>query len=138
MVKRVKLIPRLEFDKIAEFSWAPIKLQGSAVPAFLRGIPDAVVHAVYASGTTAGGGVAYSDATIGTGQLIGGIDVYRKAPDDPVELNKDWYAVVVPPDDSPYYLISGPIRDDEHWLDDVPERLNGAKVFGAPRRHDDE
>ena len=50
-------------------------------------------------------------------------------------MNKDWYAVVVPPDDSPWYLISGPFKkEDDHWMNEIPERLQGAGVFGVPKK----
>ena len=62
------------------------------MPTWLRNIPSDTLHSVYASG---GGGIPsnYSGGAISSGVLIGGIDVYRNAPDDPVELNKDWYPV---------------------------------------------
>lgn len=135
-MKRVKLIPKEEFDSIAQLSWAPIRLEGNSIPGFLRGIPGAALHSIYGSGTTPGGGAAYSDASIGTGQLIGGMEVYRYATGDPVELNKDCYLVVLPPQDSPYYMITGPFKDSEHWIDDIPRRLEGARVFGLPDKKD--
>ena len=138
MARRVKKMPRKEFDKIADFSWSPVKLESDAIPEWLKNIPDDVLHSVYASGTNAGGGTDYSDQSVGTGQLIGGIDVYRNAPEDAKDLNKDWYAVVVPPDDSPWYLISGPFKPKkDHWLDEIPERLKGARVFGVPKKPDE-
>ena len=50
-----------------------------------------------------------------------------------MNLNKDWYAVVAVPEKDAMYLISGPFRDDEHWLDEIPERLKGAEVLGVPK-----
>jgi hypothetical protein len=61
--------------------------------------------------------------------------VYRLAPDDPVELNKDWYAVLIDPDDDTMLLIDGPIRDEEHWIDELPQRLKGIEVLAVPKKN---
>ena len=132
---RVKKMPSAESDRIGSFSWSPVELESDAIPDWLKNMPSDAMHSVYASGTSAGGGSDYSDVSIGTGQLIGGIDVYRNAPEDPYDLNKDRYAVVVPPDDSPWYLIPGPLKkEDDHWMNEIPERLQGAEVFGVPKK----
>jgi hypothetical protein len=64
--------------------------------------------------------------------LIGGIDVYRNSPDDPVALNKDWYAVVTIADTDSMLLVRGPVHDSEHWLNEIPERLKGASIVSVP------
>ena len=79
----MKKMLRAESDRIGNFSWSPVKLESDAIPDWLQNMPRNVMHSVYASGTSAGGGSDYSDVSIGTGQLIGGIDVYRNAPEDP-------------------------------------------------------
>jgi hypothetical protein len=61
--------------------------------------------------------------------LVGGIDVYRHAPDDPKPLNKDWYAVIDLPEDREHLLVDGPQRDHEHWIDRVPPRLAPKKIL---------
>jgi hypothetical protein len=65
--------------------------------------------------------------------LIGGIDIWRKAPDDPVPLNKDWYAVVEV-NGEPKYLVDGPFKDDENWSHSLPERLKSVEIFGVPKK----
>lgn len=134
MAKRLKLIPRSEFDKIAELGWEEVRLKETCIPKYLQGIPADKLHSVYASGTRAGAGYDYSDNLIGTAQLIGTMNVFRFAPDDPVELNKDWYAVVMTPANQENYLISGPFADDEHWIDEIPDRFNGTTIWGVPKK----
>jgi hypothetical protein len=68
----------------------------------------------------------------------GGIDVYRNSRDDPVELNKDWYAVVAIPGTDTMFLVEGPFKDDEHWLNEIPKRLRGAEILGVPKKPNDE
>ena len=130
-MKRVKRLRPEQYGIIAAHSWTPVKLEGTCIPECFSRIPKGVVHSIYASGTCPGGGIDYSDQCIGTAQLIGAIEIYRYAPDDPVELNKDRYAVVITPGDTADYIISGPMRDSEHWLDEIPERYIGAVVYGA-------
>jgi hypothetical protein len=133
MAKRVKLMPVEEFLRVMQREWAPVHLVAGLIPAFLQRIPDAKLHAIVASGTRLPG-LAYSDDLIPSGELIGGIDVYRNAPDDPVPLNKDWYAVIRAPDSDAMFLVPGPFRDDEHWLDELPIRVQDAEVLALPRR----
>jgi hypothetical protein len=129
--KRIKLMPRDQFDEVMRREWSPVKLEHDSIPSWLRGIPQDLLHAVYASGT-ASVGIPLIDHAVPSGVLMGGIDVYRTAPDDPYELNKDWYAVIAIPDSDGMLLIQGPISDSEHWLNEIPERLQGAEVLGVP------
>lgn len=133
MAKRVKRMPEEQFLKITERDWNPVGLVGDAVPSWLRGIPADKLNSIYASGGKFEG-LPHGDERIPSKEIIGGIDVYRNAPDDSVELNKDWYAVIVDQDNEGMLLIVGPIRDDEHWIDEIPKRLEGAKVVGVPRK----
>jgi hypothetical protein len=74
--------------------------------------------------------LASGESNIDTeGALVGGIDVYRYAPDDPVALNKDWYAVHAASDG--VLRVHGPIRNAEHWLNEVPARYKGIEVLGG-------
>ncbi len=124
-------MPREQFIDIQNMNWHPVKLEGNAIPDFLNEIPEDVLHSVYASGTPIPG-IPYSDSVILSGSLIGGIDVYRNAPEDPVELNKDWYGVITISDSDSMLLIRGPIADSDHWLDSIPDRLEGAIVVSVP------
>ncbi len=111
-------------------NWAPVQITGPDIPNFLSGIPKDTVHSIYASGTHLPG-LSYSDESIPSGSLIGGIEVYRNAPDDPFDLNKDWYAVVTLPETDSMLLVVGPNKDAEHWLNEIPERLKGAAILGV-------
>ena len=128
---RVKLMPQQKFAEVMKREWAPVKLVGEAVPEWLKGIPTGVVHSIYASGTQLPG-ISYSNTAVSAASLIGGIHVYRNAPDDPVELNKDWYAVVAIPNSDSMLLVLGPNKDAEHWLNEIPGKLKGAEILGVP------
>jgi hypothetical protein len=131
--RRIKRMSVEEFEEVTQRSWSPVKLEGDAIPSLLRGIPDSVVDSVYASGTCIPE-IPFSDPTIPSGWLIGGIDVYRKAPDDPYDLNKDWYAVitVTSAGSDGMLLVKGPLCDSEHWLNEIPDRLKGVEVLAVP------
>lgn len=133
MAKRVKKMPLEQFEAVRRRDWVPVGLAGAAVPEWLQGIPLETIHCIAGSGTLYRRMSYSGGAAIMGGDLIGGIDVYRYAPDDPVELNKDWYAVLIDPDDDTMLLIDGPIRDDEHWIDELPQRLKGIEVLAVPK-----
>ena len=122
-----------DFQKISKHKWVPLRLVGNARPNWMRNIPEDKIYSTYASGSI-GDNIPYSDHLIPSGSLIGGIEIYRYAPDDPVVLNKDNYAVVKTLNNEVDLLISGPIKDNEHWLDEIPERLKGAKVLGISKK----
>lgn len=107
-----------EFSDIQARNWTPVEFVGDAVPEFLSGVPRHVAFRFLASG----------ENNAADSALVGGIDVYRRAPDDPVALNKDWYAVRANADG--VLRVHGPIRDAEHWLDEVPRRYEGIEVLG--------
>lgn len=111
---------KAEFGAVQDRNWTPVELVGEAVPTFLSNMPRHKAFRFLASG----------ESNIeAEGALVGGIDVYRHAPDDPVALNKDWYAVRAAADGILH--VHGPIRDSEHWLNEVPERYNGVEVLGG-------
>ena len=132
-VKRVKKISKKQFEEVIRRNWVPVRLVGDALPDFARGIPKQVLHTFLASGQYKYE-APYKSAMIPSGNLIGGMDVYRNAPDDPVALNKDWYAVVSSDQDETMFLVEGPIKDDEHWIDDIPKRYAGVQVVGVPKK----
>lgn len=133
MSKRLKKMPEPEFIEVMKLEWGYCELREGSIPSWLQGVPPEKLAKVMASGTQMPG-VSYSSDTVPSGQLIGGIDVYRNAPDDPVDYNKDWYAVVKGPETDTKFLIDGPFKDDEHWLNDIPERFKGATVFAVPKK----
>ena len=128
---RVKLMQEEEFKQVLSLNWKPVELIGEAVPEFLRGIPDHLSPRIYASGSIDQSYLT-GENPIPSGMIIGGIDVYRDAPDDPVNLNKDWYPVIIAPGYQGYFLVKGPLKDHEHWLNEIPEHLRGAVVLLVP------
>lgn len=132
---RIKVMPENQFEAVRERNWVPVELVGEALPDWAKRIPKTIIHRVMASGGMMTSGVQYhGGAVVPSEMLIGGIDVYRYAPDDPVELNKDWYAVVVDPQRDDMLLVDGPIKDAEHWLNEIPSRLNGIEVLAVPKK----
>lgn len=130
-MSRIKRIPRDQFSEIQNRNWSIVKLEDDTIPEIFKGIPESLLYSVYASGGPFPG-VLYSDSLISSANLIGGIDVFRKAPDDPVELNKDWYPLISFSDTDTMFLVHGPISDSEHWIDDLPDRFTTAEILAVP------
>ena len=128
---RIKKMPQEQFSEVLKRNWVPVQLLAGAVPVWLQSIPSGILHSVYASGGPYALGV-YSGNSIPSGELIGGIDVYRNAPDDPMDLNKDWYAVVRVDDADSMFLVAGPLKDTEHWLNEIPSRLHNVEILSVP------
>ena len=131
---RSKIMSIDEFRGILERNWIPVELIGEARPSWMHNIPENIIHSVYASGS----GISIPRPNIyplPAGDLIGGIDIYRNAPNDPVKFNKDWYAVITDSEHDDMLLVCGPYRDNEHWIDEIPERLKGAEIFIVPPRN---
>jgi len=130
-------MPQDQFTDVMDRSWAPVKLEGEAIPDWLKSIPSPLVHSVYASGTHPPG-LQYSDSAISSAELLGSIEVYRKAPDDPVDLNRDWYPVIRFSSSDTMLLVRGPISDSDHWLDTIPIRLLGVEILAVPPYSEEE
>lgn len=136
---KLKKMPLEEFARVRHRDWLPVQLVAHAIPSWLQSVPDEILDCVHASGTlNVSHNAAYSSALIPSGDLIGGIDVYRRAPDDPVKLNKDWYAVVTCENAPTMLFVDGPFKDGEHWLDEIPSRLQRVEVLGLPKHKKDE
>lgn len=115
--------------------WTPVKLVGEALPRWMDNMPDSIFATALASGTcNVVQSQPYQSVQIPSGQLIGGMDIYRHSPDDPVPFNKDWYAVVRTADDAAILLVDGPQKDAEHWLSDIATRCKGLEVLGVPKK----
>jgi hypothetical protein len=131
MAKRIKKMPKEQFVEVMKRDWAPVKLESGAIPDWMNGIPHSVLNSVYASGGPFPG-LPYPDSNIPSARLLGGIDVYRNAPGDPVDYNKDWYAVLAVSGADSMLLIRGPIFDADHWLDQIPDRLQNVEILAVP------
>ena len=128
--KRFKQLSRSQFQEVLKLNWKPVKLTGNTIPDFLKGMPEGLVHSIYASGTVISEHL-YGKPLI-LGNHIGGIEVYRNAPDDPVNLNKDVYAVFANTGDDLKLLVLGLDRDKEHWVNEIPDRLDGVDILLPP------
>jgi hypothetical protein len=136
---KLKKMPLEEFDEVRHRDGLPVQLVAQAIPCWLQSVPDEILDCVHASGTlNVPHNAAYRSALIPFGHLIGGFDVYQRAPDDPVKLNKDWYAVVTCKSEPNMLFVDGPFKDGEHWLDEIPRRLQRVEVLGVPKHKKDE
>jgi hypothetical protein len=133
---KLKKMSLAEFEDVRKRDWVAVELVGDALPKWARAIAESSIFATaLASGTcNIAQSQPYQSAHIPSGQLIGGIDVYRRSPDDPVPFNKDWYAVVSVSDDSTMLLVDGPQKDAEHWLSDLATRCKGLEILGVPKK----
>ena len=128
--KRFKQLSRSQFQEVLKLNWTPVKLTGSMVPDFLKSAPEGLIHSVYASGTVISEHL-YGEP-LKLGNHIGGIEVYRNAPDDPVNFNKDVYAVFVNASDDLKFLVLGLNKDKEHWINEIPDRFDGVNILLPP------
>jgi hypothetical protein len=126
---RDKPILKGEFDDVQRRNWDAVELIGDARPTFIAGMPEKVLYRFIASGQE-----VIQPNDIGTSIPVGGIDVYRYSPDDPVRFNKDRYEVLLQP--SGGLIARGPFKDDEHWLNEVPRRYEEIEVLGATKKRE--
>jgi hypothetical protein len=131
---KLKLMPVAEFEAVMQRNWIPVKLVGDALPSWMGNIPESIMAEVLVSGACPMSSRPYSSEQISSAELIGGIDVYRHSPDDPVPFNKDWYAVIKHPHDPTMLLVDGPQKDAEHWLESIEERCKGLEILGVPKK----
>ncbi|ODS56435.1 MAG: hypothetical protein ABS36_08610 [Acidobacteria bacterium SCN 69-37] len=105
---RPKIMLAGEFSAVQDENWGVVRLHGDAVPSFLRRMPRGL-----ASFTVASGQHTHESAA-----RLGGLDVYRHAPDDPVPYNKDHYDVFFGSDGC--LRVQGPVKDADHWTSTAP------------------
>jgi len=132
--KRFKQLSRKQFQEVLKLDWKPVKLAGSAIPDFLKGSPEGLIHSVYASGTVISNRL-YGEPFV-LGNHIGGIEVYRNAPDDPMNFNKDIYAVFANTENDLKLMVLGPLKDKEHWINEIPARLDGVNILLPPNNEE--
>ena len=116
-----KFIVYEQCTAIQQYSGLPVELSPDMRFDWMTNMNNVpgLVHKVIASATNP------TPNTDVSGFNVGGIEVYRNDPKDyPYILNKDVYAVIS--GISPSGLIAqGPLKDDEHWLKQMPERYSG-------------
>ncbi len=127
-LKAAKIVESTIITDIAARDWIPYRiLSGNLFPG-IGSIPSHLIHAVYASGnmfSTA----TYRSEVIPSGKLIGAAEIYRYGFGDPVRFNKDVYALVRLPSSGFMVYADGPFRDHEHWINEIPQRLNEAEIY---------
>jgi len=124
-------MPKQEFDKIADRSWVPVLLSGEGKPNWIRGIPDDKLEFIVASGAYIDPRIVESDGITYSG-VIGGMDVYRYDQEDESRgypINKDHYILVIDPEEDNALLVNGPLKDNEHWLEKLPDLPEGILVI---------
>ncbi len=138
---RVKKMDIAEYQEILARNLTPVRIDEGSLPEWMTNIPKELIHGVYASGTLSReSGILLDDSPVPSGTVIGGMDVYRKVPGESkkegeTDLNKDWYPVIKLPGEEGKLVVAGPYRDIEHWVDEVPSRLEGAEVVLIPPKN---
>ncbi len=125
--KKPKLVSAEEWAIISEKNWTPVELIGNGLPESLKQIPSDQRLRVFASGC-----VLTSVESVPDGSLIGGVDVFRlaKTHPEPVDYNKDHYAVKKSTMGEPILLLYNE-NDNEHWIENIPDRLNNVEVIST-------
>jgi hypothetical protein len=62
---------------------------------------------------------------------MGGIDVFRDSRNhpEPVDWNKDHYVIVKNPTNEDALLMYGPLKDNGHWINEIPNRLKNVEIL---------
>ena len=123
---RPKPITKAEFRLIKERNWQSVKLTYDSLPEWMKAIPVPQRAHVYASG---GSKIKFNERY--EGYEVGGMDVFRDAKDhpEPVNWNKDHYVIISNPETNDSLLMYGPFKDQEHWINDIPNRLKNVEIL---------
>jgi len=123
---RPKRITEEEFQPIMEREWQPVKLTDDTLPSRLRSIPEDQRCHAYASGSCSGN---YNQQY--EGYKVGGVDIFRDARShrEPVDWNKDHYVIIRDLKNDNALLMYGPLKDNEHWINEIPDRLKNVEIL---------
>jgi len=133
-IKR-KYITEEEFRPIMQKKWLPVELLYDTLPCWMKKVPESQRCHVYASGSSVGISSKQFE-----GYEVGGFDVFRDARNHPehtryqVNWNKDHYVVIRDPEKNDMLLMYGPIKDHEHWINKIPERLKNVEILTFDRK----
>lgn len=117
-----KQMSKSEFAKIAERQWVPLLLIGDGRPDWMKGIPEEKLDMVLISGAFIDPRIVQHDGITYSG-VVGGMDIYRQDKKDIEKgypINKDHYIIVLDPTNDDALLVNGPLKDNEHWLEESP------------------
>ncbi len=128
-MKESKKVDPTIANEILNQNWVRYEIVNEPLFPGLASIPSGVVAHVYFSGSWSSN-APYSSSAVKSGTLIGGAEIFRYSPDDPVNYNKDSYAIVQIPG-SGYVYVDGPFKDHEHWINDIPGRFVGTQIYIA-------
>lgn len=121
---RDKFMSYGEFTGVQQYEWSLVRLDLDALPGWMENIPTGIVYGVYASGNSASAIQGSGDS----GFAVGGIDVIRRGTDGRAKFKKDVHRVVSGIHSSGL-VVQGPSRDDEHWVNELPERYCNARTL---------
>lgn len=115
-----------EFRPIMKREWRPVELTYDTLPSWMKTVPKAQRAHVYASGSFLG---EFNEQY--GGPELGGVDVFRDARNHPeqVNWNKDHYVIIRNPKNGDALLMYGPLKDHEHWINDIPSRLRAVEIL---------
>ena len=123
--KRDKKISEEEFKEVQNRKWVKVVILKKQFPELLKNIPDDIYEFALASGSFD----PYVDYGNEGARIVGGIDVYRSAPDDLLKYNKDHYIVLETDYNDGMLLVKGPNKPVDHWLNKMPT-TSGLEVIG--------
>lgn len=126
-MKRPKEMSFSEFSAVQGYDWSPVKLNDQTKPAWMQNIPNTLINSVYASGSHYSG-IPTANPQVASAYIVGGIEVFRNAPDGPSALDKDSYQVISGSNLS-NLIVLGPSRDPEHWINAIPQRYSGTPTL---------
>lgn len=124
---------KTELAKIAERTWVPTVLVGDGRPNWMLGIPDEKLAMTLASGTFIDPRIVEHDGITYNG-VVGGMDIYRHDANDVSKgfpINKDHYIIILDPVNNNALLVNGPLKDNEHWLEKLPDLPEGITIIDS-------
>ncbi|WKZ40511.1 MAG: hypothetical protein QY328_00480 [Anaerolineales bacterium] len=128
-----KRMSKTELAKIAERTWVPTVLVGDGRPNWMLGIPDEKLAMTLASGTFIDPRIVEHDGITYNG-VVGGMDIYRHDANDVSKgfpINKDHYIIILDPVNNNALLVNGPLKDNEHWLEKLPDLPEGITIIDS-------
>ena len=120
-----------EFQNIQDRKWEPVCLHESSLPKWMRSLHEETNCHIFASGSKIGGMEQKNHKYV-----IGGIEVYRDATEhpEPEDWNRDYYIVVKEHKTDDLLLVYGPLENELHHTNEIPDHLTNAEVLVYERK----